>query len=43
MAESKGAYMEDSDGRVQVIISVFKPDADSGLALAKAVLTGAKV
>jgi hypothetical protein len=43
MAESKGAYMEDSDGRVQVIISGFKPDADSGLALAKAALTGAKV
>jgi len=35
--------MEQSDGRVRVIIRGVKPEVDSGLFAAKAVLTGAKV
>ena len=43
MTESKDAHMGQSDGRVRVIISGVKPEADSSLFPAKAALTGAKI
>ena len=43
MTEGDDAHMEQSDGRVRVIISGVKPEVDSGLFPAKAVLTGAMV
>ena len=38
MTESEDAYMEQSDGRARVIISGVKPEVDSGLFPAKAVV-----
>ena len=43
MTESEDEHMERLDGRVRVIINGVKPEVDSGLFPAKAVLTGAKV